>query len=51
MVPSHENPESYAIEVVKSNPPGTADVVVKEFTNKAEARQCLADEYLAGGLR
>ncbi len=46
-----ENPESYAIEVVKSNPPGSPDAVVKEFTNKAEARQWLADEYVAGRLR
>lgn len=47
---THENPETGMIEVVRSNPPGAPDAVVKEFRDRASARQWLAEEWLAGRL-
>lgn len=48
---THKNPETGKIEVVKSNPPGRADAVVKEFSDRASARAWLQEEWLAGRLR
>ena len=48
---THPNPETGKIEVVKISPPGTPDKVVKEFPDRASAREWLATEWLAGRLR
>jgi len=34
---THENPETRRIEVVKANPPGVPDLVVKEFDDRGVA--------------
>ncbi|MGH9418540.1 MAG: hypothetical protein ACRD3J_01090, partial [Thermoanaerobaculia bacterium] len=47
---THENPETRKIEVVKSNPPGVPDSVVKEFDDRGAARLWIRDELLAGRL-
>jgi hypothetical protein len=46
-----ENPETHKVEVVKANPPGTPDTVVREFDNRGDARLWLAEQWLAGTLR
>jgi hypothetical protein len=48
---THENPETGKIEVVKSNPPGTLDSVVKEFSDRVTAKLWIAEEWLAGRLK
>ena len=48
---THPNPETGMIEVVRSNPPGTPDTVVKEFSDRPSARLWLAGEWLAGNLK
>ena len=48
---THANPETRKIEVVRGNPPGTPDTVVKEFDDRAAARESIAEEFLAGRLK
>jgi hypothetical protein len=48
---THENPQTGQVEVVKSNPPGTPDAVVKEFSDRASARLWIKEEWIAGRLR
>ena len=48
---THENPETGKIEVVKSNPPGTPDTVVKVFTDRHSAKLWLRDECMARRLQ
>ena len=48
---THENPKTRRIEVVKSNPPGVPDLVVKEFDDRGAARLWIRVEFLAGRLR
>lgn len=48
---THPNPATGRIEVVRANPPGTPDVVVKDFVDRESARQWIAQEFLAGRLR
>ena len=48
---TYENPETGLVEVVRSNPPGIPDAVVKEFHDRATARTWLNDEWLAGRLK
>jgi hypothetical protein len=48
---THENPETGRIEVVKSNPSGVPDAVVREFDDRGAARLWIRDEWLAGRLR
>ena len=45
---THENPETGKIEVVRINPPGTPDTVVRKFSDRSTARQWLAEEWLNG---
>jgi hypothetical protein len=48
---THPNPETGKIEVVRGNPPGTPDTVVKEFADRTSAREWIAQEFLAGRLK
>jgi hypothetical protein len=48
---THPNSETGKIEVVRGNPPGTPDTVVKEFDNRTSAREWIAQEFLAGRLK
>ena len=48
---THENPNTVRIEVVKSNPPGVPDTVVRGFSDRATARLWIREEWLAGRLR
>jgi hypothetical protein len=48
---THQNPENGKVEVVRSNPPGTPDAVVKEFPDRTTARLWLRQEWLAGRLK
>ena len=48
---THENPETGLVEVLRTNPPGTPDMVLKEFPDWATARIWLRDEWLAGRLK
>jgi hypothetical protein len=48
---THENRQTRRIEVVKSNPPGVLDTVVREFDDRGTARLWIRDEWLAGRLR
>ena len=48
---THENPETGRIEVVRGNPPGTPDTVVKEFGDRYSARLWIREEFLAGRLK
>ncbi len=48
---THENPETGLIEVVRGNPPGVPDTVVKEFSDRLTARLWIRDEFLAGRLK
>ena len=48
---THPDPETGKIEVVKASPPGTLDVVVKEFLDRASARLWIAEEWFAGRLK
>jgi len=48
---THENPESGRIEVVRGNPPGVPDTVVKEFSDRTNARLWLRGEWRAGRLK
>ena len=48
---THENPETRMIEVVRGNPPGTPDTVVKEFRDRLSARLWIQEEFLTGRLK
>jgi anaerobic selenocysteine-containing dehydrogenase len=48
---THPNPETGKIEVVRANPPGMPDTVVKEFSNRPAARLWIAEEWLNGRLK
>lgn len=48
---THSNTETGKIEVVRASPPGTPDVVVKEFLDRTAARAWIAAEWLAGRLK
>ncbi len=48
---THENPETGMFEVVKINPPGTLDTVVKEFSDRISAKLWIHEEWLAGRIR
>jgi hypothetical protein len=48
---THEDPETGRIEVVKGNPPGTPDTVVREFGDRTTAREWIREEFLAGRLK
>jgi hypothetical protein len=48
---THENPETGKIEVVRVNPPGIPDRVVKEFSDRAAARLWLREEWRSGRLK
>ena len=48
---THPNSETGRVELVKGNPPGTPDTVVKEFSNTDAACLWLQTEWRAGRLR
>jgi len=48
---THENPETGRIEVVRGNPPGFSDTVVKEFSDRTTARLWLRNEWRSGRLK
>lgn len=48
---THDNPETGRTEVVKINPPGIPDLVVKEFSDRTTARQWLREEWLNHKLK
>jgi hypothetical protein len=48
---THQNPETGVIEVVRGNPLGTPDTVVKEFPDRLSARLWTRDEFPAGRLK
>jgi len=48
---THKNPETGMVEVVRANPPGTPDTVVREFSDKTSARLWIREEWLAGRLK
>ena len=48
---THENPTTKLIEVVKANPAGVPDQVVRDFPDRLSARIWLSRGWLAGKLR
>ena len=48
---TNENPKTGLIEVVRGNPPGVPDTVVKEFPDRMAARLWIREEWLAGRLK
>ena len=47
---THPNPQTGLVELVKGNPPGIPDAVVKEFPNTSAACLWLQTERRAGRL-
>lgn len=47
---THPDQQTGRVELVKSNPPGTPDAVVKEFSNMSAACLWLQTEWRAGRL-
>jgi hypothetical protein len=48
---TYPNRETGWIKLVKSNPPGILDEVVKEFPDRLSAKLWLANQWRAGNLR
>lgn len=48
---THPNGQTGKVELVKGNPPGTPDAVVREFPDEYSAKLWLRTEWLAGRLR
>ena len=48
---THPNEQTGKVEVVKANPPGVPDAVVREFSDSYAAKLWLRTEWLAGRLR